>query len=112
MHVDHDHLGTKDTDISGQSDHHSRSLSSESEMLPSRAASVGDMDLVAGREDALYAESLPDLTSASFGGEPSTESDTAFSTVPHLQMSYDDMDLPTFLNRSPNIAHASASSID
>lgn len=111
MHVDHDHLGTKDTDISGQSDHHSRSLSSESEMLPSRAASVGDMDLVAGREDALYAESLPDLTSASFGGEPSTESDTAFSTVPHLQMSYDDMDLPTFLNRSPNIAHASASSI-
>lgn len=104
---------------SQHSGQHSRSISSvdplDDENAPSRAASVGDLDLVGGRENALYAESLPDLTTSAFGGggeHSSSASDNAFPHVQHLQMSYDDLDLPSFLNRSPNFAPASSHSMN
>lgn len=92
---------------------HSRSLSSidqgDDDDAPSRAASVGNMNLVSGRDNVLYAESLPDLTTSAFGGEQSSSaSEPTFANIQHLQMSYDDMDLPSFLNRSPSFAHTTA----
>lgn len=95
---------------------HSRSLSSvasgteEDEDVPSRAASVGKIDLVGdSRVQGLYAESLPDLSSGTFGDPSSASaSDSTFANLPQLQMSYDDMDLPSFLNRSPSFAHVMA----
>lgn len=94
----------------GTSDH-SRSLSDaptndDDEDAPSRAASVGNIDLVGSRDSALYAESLPDLSTGMGGPTSSVASDSAFSHQHHLQISYDDMDLPSFLNRSPSWAPA------
>lgn len=104
---------------SQNSGQHSRSISSvdplDDENAPSRAASVEDLDLVGERENALYAESLPDLTTSAFGGggeHSSSASDNAFPHVQHLQMSYDDLDLPSFLNRSPSFAPANSHSMN
>jgi len=94
----------------GTSDH-SRSVSdahtnNDDEDAPSRAASVGNMDLVGARDNVLYAESLPDLSSGIGGHASSTASESAFSHHHNLQISYDDMDLPSFLNRSPSFLHS------
>ncbi|UZJ53003.1 hypothetical protein CBS101457_002323 [Exobasidium rhododendri] len=75
---------------------------------PSRAASVGNMDQMVGtgRDNILYAESLPDLSSALDGHISSAASESAFSHHHNMQMSYDDLDLPSFLNRSPSFLNA------
>lgn len=118
MIKENDPLGQRET-ASTCSHHgpseHSRSISDvptneeddDDADAPSRAASVGNMDLVGQRDNVLYAESLPDLSSGMDGH--ATGSDSAFSQQNHnLHISYDDMDLPSFLNRSPSILHASA----
>jgi hypothetical protein len=106
--------GQREAAVSASSRHgtsdHSRSISDshtngddDDEDAPSRAASVGNMDLVGQRDNVLYAESLPDLTSG-------IDEHSAFSQHHNLQISYDDMDLPSFLNRSPSFLHATTAS--
>jgi hypothetical protein len=79
--------------------------------LPSRAASLGNLDLAVGRDQMFYAESLPDLSSSGYAGERSSSaSDTLFPSTQqqNLPISFDDLDLPSFFNRSPSMSHLNA----
>jgi hypothetical protein len=89
---------------------HSRSISDthtndddDDDDAPSRAASVGNM-----RDRIVYAESLPDLTSGIDDHATGPGEDSTFSHHHNLQISYDDMDIPAFLNRSPSFLHTLA----
>lgn len=86
---------------------HSRSISDtqtteddDDDNAPSRAASVGNM-----HDNIVYAESLPDLTSGIDDHATGSGGDSAFSHNHNLQFSYDDMNIPAFLNRSHSFLH-------